>query len=45
MCDENSSVFWFGFPEIIYKKALIIELQKIGLKYRAEVEKDIYYEE
>lgn len=37
--------FGAGFPEIIYQRALIIELEKIGLKCRSEVEKDIYYEE
>lgn len=38
---------WFGpgFPEIIYQKSLLIELEKAGLKCRAEVEKDIFYEE
>jgi len=37
--------FGLGFPEIIYQRALIIELEQLGLKCRAEVEKDIYYEE
>ena len=36
--------FGLGFPEIVYKRALIIELEKIGLKFRQEVEKDIIYE-
>ena len=36
--------FGLGFPEILYQRALIIELEKLGLKCRAEVEKDIYYE-
>lgn len=36
--------FGFGFPEIVYKRALIIELEKLGLKFRQEVEKDIFYE-
>jgi GxxExxY protein len=37
--------FGLGFPEIIYQRALIIELGKLDLKCRSEVEKDIYYEE
>jgi GxxExxY protein len=38
---------WFGpgFPEIIYQRSLLIELEKAGLKCRAEVEKDVFYEE
>ncbi len=36
--------FSLGFPEIVYKRALIIELEKIGLKFRQEVEKDMFYE-
>lgn len=37
--------FGQGFPEIIYKRSLIIELEKSGLKYASEVEKDVYYED
>jgi GxxExxY protein len=37
--------FGLGFPEVIYQRALIIELEKLGLKCNSEVEKDIYYEE
>jgi len=33
-----------GFPEIVYKRALMIELEKIGLSYKQEIEKDIIYE-
>jgi len=33
-----------GFPEIVYKRALMIELQKIGLSVRQEVERDIIYD-
>lgn len=38
---------WFGpgFPEIIYQRSLLIELERAGLKSRAEVEKDVYYED
>jgi len=34
-----------GFPEIIYKRALIVELKKAGLSYVVEKETDIFYEE
>lgn len=37
--------FGLGFPEIIYQRALMIELEKQGLKCLAEVKKDLYYEE
>jgi GxxExxY protein len=37
--------FGLGFPEVVYKRALMIELMKIGLKCKEEVEKNIYYEE
>lgn len=37
--------FGMGFPEAVYQRALIIEREKLDLKCRAEVEKDIYYEE
>ncbi|HEX2684325.1 MAG TPA: GxxExxY protein [Ferruginibacter sp.] len=33
-----------GFPEIIYKRCLCIELKKAGLKYVSEAEMDIIYE-
>ena len=33
-----------GFPEIVYKRALMIELEKIGISFRQEVEKEIIYE-
>jgi len=38
---------WFGpgFPEIIYQRSLLIELEKTGLQCKAEVDKDVYYEE
>jgi GxxExxY protein len=36
--------FGLGFPEIVYKRALMIELEKIGLIFKQEVEKDIIYE-
>ena len=30
-----------GFPEIIYKRCLVIEMQKLNIKYLCEHEKDI----
>ena len=33
-----------GFPEIVYKKSLIIEIQKLDLPVAAEQEKEIYYQ-
>jgi GxxExxY protein len=33
-----------GFPEIVYKRSLIIELKKLGLNYSCEEEKEIFYE-
>lgn len=44
MCNESASVFWPGFPEIVYKRALMIELKKIDLSFNEEVERDILYE-
>jgi len=37
---------YFGprFPEIVYKRALMIELERAGLTFRQEVERDIIYE-
>lgn len=34
-----------GFPEVVYKRALIIELRKLGISCREEVVRDIIYEE
>lgn len=33
-----------GFPEIVYKRGLMIELRKVGLEYVSEMEREIYYE-
>ena len=33
-----------GFPEIVYKRALMIELERAGLTFRQEVERNIIYE-
>ena len=35
--------FGLGFPEIIYQRSLMMEFETMGLRYRTEVEKDIYY--
>ena len=35
--------FGMGFPETVYKRSLLIELDKIDLKNEAEIEKDIFY--
>ena len=33
-----------GFPEIIYKRALMVELKKLSIVFGTEVERDIVYE-
>jgi GxxExxY protein len=33
-----------GFPEIVYHRCLIIELQKEGLLFESQCQKDIFYE-
>jgi GxxExxY protein len=33
-----------GFPEVVYKRALMMEIQKVGLTAKQEVETDIIYE-
>ena len=38
------SFFGLGFPEVVYKRALIIELGTLGLQWGTEVEKDIIYQ-
>ena len=32
-----------GFPELVYKRALVIELKKAGLLFLVEKEQDIFY--
>ena len=32
-----------GFPEIIFQRAMIIELRAMGLKSNAEVSMDVFY--
>jgi len=36
---------WPGFPEIIYQRSLSNELEKAALQCKAEVNKDVYYEQ
>lgn len=38
------SYFGLGFPELVYQKCLMVELNKTGLRYEKEVEKEIWYE-
>lgn len=37
--------FGSGFPEVVYKRSLIIEFNNCNLRYKSEVEKDIYYQD
>ena len=37
--------FGLGFPEIIYHRSLIINLEEAGLQYGSEVERSIYYKD
>jgi len=37
------SYFGVGFPEIVYKRALLMELRNLGLECKEEFEKDIVY--
>lgn len=37
--------FGAGFPEIVYKRALMIELERVGSKYKHEVEREIIYDD
>ncbi|MEO8513728.1 MAG: GxxExxY protein [Ignavibacteria bacterium] len=33
-----------GFPEVIYQRSLAIELNKSGISFKRELEKDVYYD-
>ena len=35
--------FGLGFPEVIYRRALTVELEELGLSYEVEVEREIRY--
>jgi len=37
------SFYGLGFPEIIYKRSVLIELEEKNLRYESELEKDIFY--
>jgi hypothetical protein len=41
LCHESSSLFWAGFPEIVYKQAMMIEPEKTGSSFNQEEETDI----
>jgi len=34
-----------GFPEVIYKRTLLIELRKISMNCRSEVQTEVMYED
>ena len=34
-----------GFQEVIYQRALAIEMRKVGLEFAREIEHDIYYKD
>ncbi len=42
---EVHSTLGNGFQEVIYQRALAIEMSKQGLSFRREMEMDIFYEE
>ncbi len=33
-----------GFPEVIYQRSLVIELEKSGIRFKRELEQNIYYD-
>jgi GxxExxY protein len=45
MFDESTFMVWTGVSRNYLSKKLLIELEKAGLKCKAEVHKDVYYEE
>lgn len=45
MCNESTPLLWSGFPEVVYKRALIIELRKINISCLEEVVRDIVYDD
>ena len=40
---KGHSYFGLGFPEVVYKRALIVELEILGLQCNIEIEKEIIY--
>jgi len=33
-----------GFPEVVYKRALMIEFEKLNISYQSEIDREIFYE-
>ena len=42
---EVHKFFGNGFQEVIYQRALAVEMRRIGLEFAREVEHDIYYKD
>ena len=42
---EVHKFFGNGFQEVIYQRALAVEMRKVGLEFVREVEHDIYYKD
>ena len=42
---EVHKFFGNGFQEVIYQRALAVEMRKVGLEFAREVEHDIYYKD
>ena len=43
-CMKVHSTLGSGFQEVIYQRALVVELEKQGLGFAREMEMDIFYE-
>ena len=42
---EVHKYFGNGFQELIYQRALAIEMRKVGLEFAREIEQDIFYKD
>ncbi len=42
---EVHKFFGNGFQELIYQRALAIEMRKVGLEFAREIEQDIFYKD
>ncbi len=42
---EGAFAFWKGFPGIVFKRALVIELKGAVLLFESEAEREIYYQQ
>ena len=42
---EVHKYFGNGFQEVIYQRALAIEMRKVGLEFAREIEQDIFYKD